>query len=79
MDRAAANRLVLVVARRSAQVEGCRSDLVVASPSDQEGVYRSPLAAGSAPIGIGAVDSIRGKYPVVTAFSRSFLFEVAAV
>jgi hypothetical protein len=67
--RAVVNRLVLEAARRSAQVGGCRSGLVGASQLGQEGAYRSVLAAGSPPIGIGAADSIQGKYPPVMAFS----------
>jgi hypothetical protein len=47
------------------------SDLAAASRLGQEGDYRSLQAAGSAPIGIGAVASIRGKYPAVTVFSQS--------
>ena len=73
--RAVVNRLVLEAARRSAQVGGCRSGLVGASQLGQEGAYRSLLAAGSAPIGIGAANSIQGKYPTVTAFSLSLSLE----
>jgi hypothetical protein len=80
-------RLGRVVASRSAQVGGWPSDLAVASPLGQEGVcpsdpaaasrlgqgeaYRSLQAAGSAPTGIGAVASTRGKYLDVPVFSTT--------
>jgi hypothetical protein len=55
--------LVPEAARRLARAVGCRSDLAVASPLGQEGVYRSDLAAGSGLTETGAVVSIRGNYP----------------
>jgi hypothetical protein len=57
------------VASQSVRVGDCRLDPVAASPLDREGAYLSRLVADSAPIEIGAVDLIRGKFPVVTAFS----------